>query len=62
MLPDQFDKNTGTLYNKSGSFTKSIGNGSIKAETAVPGSGRSDNYNAVLLDEMAFMAYASEVN
>lgn len=62
LLPPGFDKKTKTEYNKSMNISRSDGSGSIQGESANPNASRWGTYNAILFDEMASMANASQIN
>jgi hypothetical protein len=62
MLPKGYTKATGTEYNKYMSLTSSSGTGGITGESANPNASRSGTYNAIFMDEMAFMSNATTIN
>jgi hypothetical protein len=62
MLPKWLTKNTGTETNKYMSLSRLDWTGSITGESANPNASRSGTYNAVFMDEMAFMSNASTIN
>lgn len=62
MLPKWFTKNTGTETNKYMALSRLDGTGSITGESANPNASRSGTYNAIFMDEMAFMSNASTIN
>lgn len=62
MLPPWYTKKTGTEYNKYMSLSRSDNTGGITGESANPNASRSGTYNAIFMDEMAFMANAMTIN
>ena len=62
MLPNWFDRKRGSEHNKYKSISNPNWTWSITGESANPNAGRWGTYNAVFLDEMAFMANASTIN
>lgn len=62
MLPPDFSKNMGTQYNKYMTISRSNGTGSITGESANPNASRSGTYDAIFMDEMAFMQNATTIN
>lgn len=62
MLPPKFPKTKGEDYNKSMALTRSDGVGSIIGKTANKDAGRGGTYTAILMDEMAFMENATQIN
>lgn len=62
MLPQGYTRNTGTEYNKYMSLTRGDGTGGITGESANPNASRSGTYNAIFMDEMAFMSNATTIN
>jgi len=62
MLPEGFSKNMGTQYNKYMTISRSDGTGSITGESANPNASRSGTYDAIFMDEMAFMQNATMIN
>lgn len=62
MLPKGFTKETGTETNKYMNLSRLDGTGSITGESANPNASRSGTYNAIFMDEMAFMSNATTIN
>jgi len=62
MLPSDFNKGMGTQYNKYMTISRSDGTGSITWESANPNASRSGTYDAIFMDEMAFMQNATMIN
>lgn len=62
MLPDGFSKSMGTTYNKFCALSRPDNTGSITGESANPNASRGGTYTAILLDEMATMANAAQIN
>lgn len=62
MLPLWFSKTRETTHNKRLSISRPDSTGAITWESANPNASRSGTYNAVFMDEMAFMDNASTIN
>ena len=62
MLPKDFDRKRGSENNKYKSVSTPHGTWSITGESANPNAGRWGTYNAIFLDEMAFMQNATSIN
>ena len=62
MKPSGYVDKIGSAYNKYMSISKEGSTGSISCESANPNASRSGTYNAVLMDEMAFMQHATRIN
>ena len=62
MLAPWYTKSSGSEYNKYMSLSRSDGTGSITGESANPNASRSGTYNAIFMDEMAFMSNAATIN
>lgn len=62
MLPPEFEKSVGTQYNKFASISRKDSAWSISWESANPNASRWGTYNAIFMDEMAFMQNATQIN
>lgn len=62
MLPAGYTREVGSEHNKYLTISRSDGTGAITGESAHPNASRSGTYNAIFMDEMAFMANASAIN
>lgn len=62
MLPEWLTKETGKEYNKFKSISRKDWSGSITGESANPNASRWGTYNAIFLDEFAFMSCANTIN